>query len=247
VYQIQEEMAQAGFPCANVVHAPRLWPGGAAAVMSFLEGADGVDPHVPAVRTLMATLAAELVDALAPHRGRAGLPEQRTPDALWPRAHNVLFDLSAPGGEWIDERAREARMVLDAASAKPVLAHTDLSAANVRASEDCITSIYDMDSIALVDEMRLLAGMAVHFTYTGADDGWDWPTREEGRALVADYERARGRSLDRSERERLDADAVYALAYTARCEHALLVAGPPVRQDIRQRLREAPSRGYLSG
>jgi hypothetical protein len=138
-------------------------------------------------------------------------------------------------------------MVLDAASAKPVLAHTDLSAANVRASEDCITSIYDMDSIALVDEMRLLAGMAVHFTYTGADDGWDWPTREEGRALVADYERARGRSLDRSERERLDADAVYALAYTARCEHALLVAGHPVRQDIRQRLREAPSRGYLSG
>ena len=77
---------------------------------------------------------------------------------------------------------------------KPVLAHTDLSAANVRASEDCITAIYDMDSIALVDEMRLLAGMAVHFTYTGADDGWDWPTREEGRALVADYERARGRS-----------------------------------------------------
>ncbi|HET9991769.1 MAG TPA: hypothetical protein VFQ65_24740, partial [Kofleriaceae bacterium] len=45
------------------------------------------------------------------------------------------------------------------------------------------------------------------------------PSREQARAFVAAYEVARGRPFERAERTRLDAAAIYALAYTARCEH----------------------------
>jgi aminoglycoside phosphotransferase (APT) family kinase protein len=245
VYQVQDVLARQGFACARVLRAPQPWPGGAAAVMSFVDGA-GADPQLPAVRTAMATLAAELVAALAAHRDRPQLPRHELPSTLWPRPHNVLFDLQAPGGAWIDDRAREARALLGESPAPPVLAHTDLSASNVRTDGTRITALYDMDSVAVTDEMRMLAGTAVHFTYTGGEDGWAWPTRDQARAFVADYERARGRPLDRSERRRLDAAAIYALAYTARCEHARVVAGDQPRQNIRQRLLEAGST-YLSG
>jgi hypothetical protein len=76
-----------------------------------------------------------------------------------------------------------------------------------------------MDSIALVDEMRGLASAAVHYTYTGTSREAT-TSREEARAFVADYETARGEMLTNVERRRLDAAAIYAMAYTARCEHS---------------------------
>jgi hypothetical protein len=138
--------------------------------------------------------------------------------ALFPPPHNALFDLAAPGGEWIDARARAARAVLDAIPERPVVIHTDVSAANVRISDGAVVAVFDADSMARVDEMRALAGAAVHFTYTG-EPGSTLPTRAEASAFVADYLRARGRPLDAAERARLDAAAIHAIAYTARCEH----------------------------
>jgi len=118
-------------------------------------------------------------------------------------------------------------------------------AANVRVREGRICAIYDMDSVALVDEMRGLASTAVHHTYTGAERQQSVTSREQARAFVADYEVARARALTSFERERLNAAAIYAMAYTARCEHSRDPAGLQMEGSMRAALREAPSTGYL--
>jgi hypothetical protein len=134
------------------------------------------------------------------------LPVARMPARLWPVPHNVLFDLSAPGGEWIDERARLSRAVLDASAPPAILFHMDFSAANVRVRDGRVCAIYDMDSIALVDEMR--GRRARPFTTpTRALHARRATSREEARAFVADYETARGKKLTNIERRRLDAAA----------------------------------------
>ena len=193
----------------------------------------------------MAEMLAEIARVATPLRDTPMLAVSRLPDELWPAPHNVLFDLATPGGEWIDERARMARAVLDASLPAPIVLHTDFSAANVRVREGRICAIYDMDSVALVDEMRGLASTAVHHTYTGAERQQSVTSREQARAFVADYEVARARALTSFERERLNAAAIYAMAYTARCEHSRDPAGLQMEGSMRAALREAPSTGYL--
>ena len=245
LYEVQAGLAKLVFPCAAVIHPPVAYEGGAVAAMAYLDGTRAQDPREPGVRRAMAEILAEFARVAMPMRDIPMLPIARLPHGLWPIPHNVLFDLGTPGGEWIDERARSARAELDATSPEPMLLHTDISAANVRVREGSVCAIYDMDSVALVDEMRGLAGAAVHHTYTG--DGRELRTsREEARAFVADYEAARGKSLALQERERVNAAAVYAMAYTSRCEHSGDPDGLQTDGSMRSILREAPSRGYLA-
>ncbi len=239
VYRVQAQLAGRGFPCADVVMAPRPWPGGVVAIMSYLDAPPAGDAGVPATRRAMAEILWRSVGLSAglddPALAGAELPA----GALFAPAHNALFDLAAPGGEWIDARARAARAVLDAIPERPVVIHGDLSAANVRVADGVVVAVFDMDSVVRADEMRVLAGAAVHFTYTG-EPGSRLPTRDEARALVADYLRARGRLLDAAERARLDAAAIHAMAYTARCEHSI------GRREMCDALCGAPD-AFLSG
>jgi hypothetical protein len=215
VYAAHAELAAAGFPCARVVVPPRWFDGhAAAAITAWLDPGKPDDPGAPSTRRALATMlarSAELGAALtAPdHLPRATLPTT----GVFPPPHNALFDFTAPGGEWIDERARRARAILDEPAPLVVL-HTDPSCANVRVVDGALAAVYDMDSVAWIDEHRCVASAAIHFTYTG-EPGWRWPTRDEALAYVADYEAARGRALDR---RRLEAAMIYAMAYTSRCE-----------------------------
>jgi hypothetical protein len=212
--------------------------------MAFLDGS-GADPaSEPGVRRAMAEMLALISRAAMRSGDTPALPVSRLPDELWPVPHNVLFDLTAPGGEWIDERARAARSVLSSESPAPIPFHTDFSAANVRVRAGRVCAIYDMDSVALVDEMRGLAGTAVHYTYTGAERE-PATSREQARAFVVDYEVARGAALTAIERERLDAAAIYAMAYTARCEHSGDRSGARLEGSMRALLRDAPQTGYV--
>jgi aminoglycoside phosphotransferase (APT) family kinase protein len=244
VYRVQTQLRELSVPCAAVIQAPVASEGGAVAAMAYLDGTGADDARDAGVRRAMAEMLAEIARVALPLRDTPMLPVWRLPDGLWPVPHNVLFDLATPGGEWIDERARRARAVLDASSAPPILLHTDFSAANVRVRDGRVCAIYDMDSVALVDEMRGLAGAAVHHTYTGA--GREPATsREQARAFVVDYEVARGKAFTRLERRRLDASAVYAMAYTARCEHSGDPSGGHIEGSMRALLREAPPTGYF--
>lgn len=206
--------------CARILAAPRLFsPGRAAALMSYVDPGVRDDPHARATGAAMAAEAARLSRLLTGH----ALPDRtRLPATLLPPAHNALFDFTRPGGEWIDRRAAAARAVLDQ-GVTPAAMHSDFSCANVRVVGGRVAAIYDMDSTCLIDEPRCLASMAIHYTYTG--ESWRWPSREEACAFVAAYEAARGQPFTAAERARLNAGAIYAFAYTARCEHGH-TAGP---------------------
>ena len=236
VYDVQTRFADHGWPCARVLRAPRPWPGGAVAAMTFLDAPAAADPHTPQVRRAMAEALAESVTLAESFPPPEALPRAKLAEgSVFGRPHNVLFDFATAGGEWIDARARVARAVLDELPEHRVVMHTDFSAANVRVAGGRVVAVFDMDSIALTDEMRTVASAAVHFTYLG-DSPWTWPSREEASAFVRDYVHARGRPLDDFERRRLDAAAIYALAYTARCEHSLdprESKGAPMRSMLR--------------
>lgn len=216
VYAAQAAVA-GQVPCARVLEPPRMFsPGRAAAVMSYVATGVRDDSQAPATAAAMATEAARLSRLLAGH----ALPDRtRLPATLLPPAHNALFDHTRLGGEWIDRRAAAARAVLEQ-GLTPAAMHSDFSFANAPVSGGRVAAIYDMDSVCLIDEPRCLASMAIHYTYTG--DSAIWPSREQAAAFVAAYEVARGRPFTAAERARLDAGAIYALAYTARCEHGFV-------------------------
>jgi ethanolamine ammonia-lyase small subunit len=68
-----------------------------------------------------------------------------------------------------------------------------------------------------IDELRCLGSVAVHFAYTG-EAGSRWPTRDQARAFIADYEAARDIVFTAGDHARIAAAMTYAIAYTARCE-----------------------------
>jgi hypothetical protein len=211
VYAAQAALAGAGVPCARVLQPPRRFsPGRVGVVMSFIDAPPMDDPHTTG--PVLAAEAARLSLLLEGHH----LPSRtRLPPTLFATPHNALFDFTRAAGEWIDERAARARRVLDQSIA-PTPMHTDFSCANVRVVGGRVAAIYDMDSVCIADEVRTVASMAVHFTYTG-DGPWTWPTRDESLGFVAAYESARDTKLDRV---LLNAAAIYAMSYTARCEHS---------------------------
>lgn len=244
VYTVQAEFAKMGIACAEVIHTPVACDGGTVAAMAYLDGTQAGDARNPAVCRAMAEALAGLVRAGTAFRDTPMLPVVRMPAGLWPVPHSVLFDLSVPGGEWIDERARASRSVLDASAPPAILFHMDFSAANVRVRDGLVCAIYDMDSMALVDEMRGLAIAAVHYTYTGTPREAT-TSREQARAFVADYETARSKALTEVERQRLNAAAIYAMAYAARCEHSGDPSGERIHAGMRSILRSAPLTGYF--
>ena len=103
-----------------------------------------------------------------------------------------------------------------------VLAHTDWRVEHLRFLDDTIVATYDWDSLGYLSETALVASSAHAFTADWTRPGVRRiPTAEDIRAYVADYEDARGRPFSRHERRDVFAHCVYALAYGARCQHAL--------------------------
>ncbi len=239
-YAAQRELADHGIPCARVIREPAPFgSSGAVAIMSYLPAPRVADPHVPEVRDAMAAMLARITAVGAGLRCAPALPVDVLPPTVFKKPHNALFDFTRPEGAWIDERARAVRHILDA-DERPIVMHSDFSCANVRVVGSEVVAVYDADSVLRIDEMRTLASIAVHYTYAG-DPPWRLPDRAEAAAFVAAYVAARGRALDPTERRRLDAGAIYALAYTARCE----VGGRGAGQTA-ARLATAPD-DYLTG
>jgi hypothetical protein len=235
VYAVQDALAKE-LPCARVLAPPRMFsPGRAAALMAFVDPGVQDDPHAPATCVALAETAVRIATRARELPAADALPVVRLPATLLPPPHNALFDHSAPGGEWIDARAARARAVLEAGERFAVM-HADISCANVRVVGGRVAAIYDMDSVCWIDEARVIGSIAVHFTYAG-DLPSAWPSRDEARAFVAAYEVARGRPFERAERARLDAAAIYAIAYTARCAHVLGDGNPGV---MGAKLADAP-------
>jgi hypothetical protein len=145
-------------------------------------------------------------------------------NALWPKPHNALFDFeaTAEGAEWIDEIARTAKPMRDAAIGRLVVGHTDWSIKHVRWDDDLrATAVYDWDSLDTQAEPSIVGTSAASFTYTEeVPVSSKWPAPEESLAFIADYESARGEPFTDEERLATHAAAVYLAAYGARCRWA---------------------------
>lgn len=234
-----------GFPCPRPLGAPtRVGPAWLTAEERMTSGSPG-DAHDPAIRRAIAESLARLVSIgerfeEAESFGRAwfsGLPEGR----VFPRPHSPFFDFekTREGAEWIEALAGEARARRLAAAGPRVIGHFDYRVEHLRFDGDRVVASFDWDSLHHEHLPVLLGSLAPHFTA-------DWqrdaivraPSMDEMRAFVADFEAARGQPFTGAERSTLSAALVYAMAYTARCNHASSPREEGWNGDLRPTLRE---------
>jgi hypothetical protein len=219
--RVQETLVERGFPAPAVLLGPRPLGRTLATVEQLVDEGDYRDAHEAPIRAALAEALVRLVTLTAgvPGAGLEREHEMLAPERLWPQPHHRMFDFDATraGTEWIDEFAARSRERLGSAG-EPVIGHLDWTVKQCRFVGDELRVVYDWDSLGLMPEPELVGNAAAHFTTTWRLDVPLVPSPEEARAFVAEYERARGREFDREERVRLGAQAVYALAYGARCE-----------------------------
>jgi hypothetical protein len=179
----------------------------------------------------MAAGLAELVALARPLAALRGLRESIMAvrrGALWPTPHDGRFDFegTSAGAEWIDRIATAARAIRDRDGAgDEVVGHADWRAEHLRFAAGRLSAVHDWDSLAVGREPALVGSVAHMFTANwAAPDGPHMPTKKEALRFVADYESARDRGpFGDREREVARAGLVYAMAYTARCEHSDVV------------------------
>jgi hypothetical protein len=192
---------------------PGMRPGGS--TDARLVSAGGLARQIAACRGL------PNVDRLLHH------PLRQPDDRLYGEPHSPIFDFhsTAPGAEWIDELAAEARRIRDRDDGDLVVAHTDWSARNVRFDEERLLAVYDWDSLAQVTESTAVGQAAMTWSVTADPGGTEFPTEESVLGYIDDYLRTRTRPFSSKQDRSARAAATYVLAYTARCEHSLAVNG----------------------
>lgn len=148
----------------------------------------------------------------------AGLFRLWSFSTLWAPPHQEDIDLEAPGGEWIDAIAVDARTRMAPGAALPhVVGHVDWRCEHVlvEPGTDEVRAVHDWDSLTAGPEAWLAGAASVCFTVDfNSRDGSParWPTPEECAAFLEAYD----------PHGRLDGDQVraagdYHLAYIARC------------------------------
>lgn len=250
VRRVQEHLVEAGFPCPRPILGPQ--PAGPA-----LATVEDLVPD-PGMKTLttdaeMAASAGGLARQVALCRGltepalRDDHPLRAPAAGLYPQPHNPIFDFSLRDDDahWIDELAVTAKSALgDASDRSSTVAHTDWSARNVRIEEGRLLVAYDWDSLSVVSEPVAVGQAAATWRSTGEASDPIAPGPDEVRAYLSVYETTAGRRYTTSENRLAMAAALWVLAYTARCEHALEAATGKQVERSRARLAR-DGRAYL--
>lgn len=249
VRRVQEHLAKSGFPCPRPIFGPGL-AGPALATVEELV----TDPGMRALTTdaEMAASARGLARQVALCRGLADPvlvdrhPLRASGGQLYPRPHNPLFDFSleAADARWIDELAEAAKAARDADDSVPIVAHTDWSARNVRINGQGVVAVYDRDSLAVVAESVAVGQAAATWRSTGEASDPIAPGPAEVLAYMSAYKAGAGRPFTRTQRQAGLGAALWVLAYTARCEHALEATTGKRLERSRARLAEH-GRAYL--
>lgn len=168
---------------------------------------------------------------------------------LWPEPHNVLFDFEATteGAEWIEEMAAQAKRALDSFDGRVVVGHTDWSVDQMRFKGGEVSVVYDWDSVRPEREVVVVGTAVATFTATWRFGVPNPPRPEETWAFVEEYEAARQSGFSGEERAAIAAAAVYVMAYTARCEHALDPGGENLSGSFREVLPSHIEAYFRSG
>ncbi len=220
--RVQSRLAQHGFPSASPLGGPVVSDGVLGRVESLL-----VDPGArPLGQGAMGVSASGLAELAKFTSGidPAGLdanPMALIDSALYPPPHSPLFDFdaTAAGAQWIDEIASAARAAMTADHA--IISHSDWSARNVRIGRDGLVCVYDWESLQYGPESISVGVAAATWRSLGELNDPMAPSAAEIERYIDLYEAARGTAFSPNERRSTLAAAVFALAYTARCEHAL--------------------------
>jgi Ser/Thr protein kinase RdoA (MazF antagonist) len=225
VVAMQRHLHGRGLPCACPVVGPASLGLGHATAETVLSDPGSPATFGPPERRASAAGLARLVRAAAEVPAPAGLsphPLDAHPGARWPEPHSPLFDFAASDAitTAIDRLADLARAAVSSPPALPVVVHTDWAARNVRLRASGVVAIYDLDSLAWLPEARAVGQAAATWSAVGAAGEPPAPDVDEMAAYLADYEQSAGRSFGTGERRAFWGGALWALAYTARCEHA---------------------------
>lgn len=241
VHRVQDHLNRRGFPCPKPVLGPAPFGISRATVDEFVSEGDIPDGHGPEVRRALAETLFRQIDLSREVPDIRGL-EKGWPwpgkGELWPPPHNALFDFKATtgGAEWIDAAAARAKTIVDDFDGPVVIGHTDWSADQIRTKNGKVSAVYDWDSLRPEKEVVVVGIAASNFTATWSLDVPNPPSPEETRLFVEDYEAARGERFSKAEREAVAAAAIYAIAYIARCKHAVDIKGRELRGSFREAL-----------
>ncbi len=234
VLAVQAHLDALGFPCARPQGGPvplQAQRANLVTVETWLDDPGmSVDRRAQARRASAAGLARQ-IGLCRDLRGLGGLdhhPLRRPVVGLYPEPHSPLFDFGRDAGSarWIDELAGRAADIRDhAGDDVMVIAHTDWSARNVRLHDGAVVAVYDWDSLARVRESTAVGQAAATWSVTSEPGGSVFPSAAVVAAFIDDYEKAAGHALGEAQLRGAGAAAVWTLAYTARCEHALAASG----------------------
>lgn len=241
VCQVQEYLANCGFPAPRIMLPPLQWGNTLASIEVMLNVGENCDAHDPIVRRAMAIGLVQQIQLAQPLVNLLDLPLSRfqsTP--LWEKPHNALFDFerTAEGAEWIDRIAARAKAEYSSASYPLRIGHMDWSVKNMRFYNGQLSAVYDWDSLRMENELIILGNALKGFLTT-------WyvnvksivPTPEEVNLFIQDYESAREQAFTRSEQQKIRAAFLYSMAYTARCEHAIDLNGEKFQGSFREALK----------
>lgn len=129
-------------------------------------------------------------------------------------------------------------MVLGTDQLPRTVAHTDWSARNVRIHEGRLWVAYDWDSLGWVSEATAVGQAAATWRSTGEADDPVAPGPDEVGGYLDAYEAGAPRRFSGDERRIVMAAALWVIAYTARCEHALEVVTGRRVERARARLQQ---------
>ena len=219
--RVQMHLASRGIYATTVCGGPAPIGRTLATVEAFVSGGVTRDGHDPIVRAALARSLHEIVHACRPLVARSSLPPHylaRPYDQLWPNFDDERhFVERSAGAEWIDDVARAARERMQPAG-ELVIGHGDWRVQHLLFESERVVAAHDWVSLCKEREPALLGFTAFAFCVDWSRQlGARAPTLDEARALVADYEAARGGAFSREERRLCGALFAYSCAYMARC------------------------------
>lgn len=247
VCQVQEYLANCGFPAPRMILSPLQQGNTFASIEALLDVGKNCDAHDPVVRRAMAIGLAQQIQLAQPLVSLPNLPLSRFQSTqLWEKPHNALFDFerTAEGAEWIDAIAEQAKAEYSSVNQPLRIGHMDWSVKNMRVDNGRLSAVYDWDSLRLENELVILGNALKGFLTT-----WYMniesivPTPEEVNLFIQDYESAREQAFTPSEQQKIRAAFLYSMAYTARCEHAIDPNGEKIPGSFREALQNYQAYG----
>jgi hypothetical protein len=221
--RIQHLFYQEQFPAPAVLSPLFSFGERYAGFYELIEGSRA-NGHQAVVRTELARGLARfsaIVDQYAFAPLQTFMQESMT-QGLWPIPHNSLFDFenTHQGAEWIDEKGKQAKLILAASTREKRLAHTDWGVKNAIFKRNKLVGVFDWDALGTMTEAEMVGSAAAQFTADWDSDLEIAPTAAEARLFVKAYEQFRGRVFSVDEYRVVSAAADYVIALIARFEHA---------------------------